>query len=85
MHGWCSKSAAIVVRMGARTLIVEDERIVARDLANILEDAGHDIVGVLTRGSEVLDEVRALRKPFDDDEVNRLVAIALAKDATTIL
>lgn len=37
-------------------LIVEDERIVAKDLQRTLEDAGYQILGIATSANEVLEQ-----------------------------
>ncbi|RFU46625.1 PAS domain S-box protein [Paraburkholderia sp. DHOC27] len=39
---------------GARILIVEDDRVVARDIAQQMASAGHTVVGVTTRGEDAL-------------------------------
>ena len=39
---------------GARILIVEDDRVVARDIAQQMSTAGHTVVGVTTRGEDAL-------------------------------
>ncbi|HEY4178061.1 MAG TPA: response regulator [Kofleriaceae bacterium] len=45
----------------ARILIVEDDRVVARDIQQQLERIGHTVVGSAARGDEVLSLVRVTR------------------------
>jgi CheY-like chemotaxis protein len=44
----------------ARMLIVEDERLIAEDLKEILQNAGHQVVGIFSSGEEVLQNINAL-------------------------
>lgn len=43
-----------------RILVVEDERIVARDLANILTELGYEVVATVATGSEAILQARLL-------------------------
>ena len=45
----------------ARILIVEDDRVVARDIQQQLERIGHTVVGTVARGEDVLPLARATR------------------------
>jgi signal transduction histidine kinase len=45
----------------ARVLVVEDERIVARDLAETLTTLGYRVVGVTPTGEQAVDAARALQ------------------------
>ena len=45
----------------ARILIVEDDRVVARDIQQQLERIGHTVVGTAARGEDVLPLARATR------------------------
>jgi signal transduction histidine kinase len=45
----------------ARVLVVEDERIVARDLAETLTTLGYHVVGVTPTGEQAVDAARALQ------------------------
>ncbi|QUS38054.1 hybrid sensor histidine kinase/response regulator [Tardiphaga alba] len=40
-----------------KIIVVEDDRIVARDIERLLRKMGHDVVGVVDRGEEVVDSV----------------------------
>lgn len=42
----------------ARILIVEDERLIAEDLKEILQNAGHSVVGIFSTGEEVLQKIK---------------------------
>ncbi|MCS6959459.1 MAG: response regulator [Pseudanabaenaceae cyanobacterium SKYGB_i_bin29] len=44
-----------------KVLIVEDERLVARDIALALEEANYEIVGILSYGNEVIEKVPQLK------------------------
>ena len=44
--------------MGYRVVIGDDESIIRMDLAEMLEDAGHEVVGEASDGVEALDLVR---------------------------
>jgi CheY-like chemotaxis protein len=41
----------------AKILIVEDERLIAEDLKEILQNAGHSVVGIFASGEEVLQNI----------------------------
>ncbi|MGV7929566.1 MAG: ATP-binding protein [Spirochaetota bacterium] len=45
----------------ARIFIVEDEKIVSRDLQNVLESMGYGIAGVATSGEEAVEAISGLR------------------------
>ena len=47
--------------MGYRVVIGDDESIIRMDLAEMLEDAGHEVVGEASDGVEALDLVRKTR------------------------
>ncbi|MFT3733706.1 MAG: EAL domain-containing protein [Rhodocyclaceae bacterium] len=47
--------------MGARIMVVEDERIVALDLKGGLESLGYDVVGLAARGDEAIEQAGNLR------------------------
>ncbi|HSV95981.1 MAG TPA: ATP-binding protein [Spirochaetota bacterium] len=47
--------------LGARIFIVEDEKIVSRDLQNVLESMGYGIAGVATSGEEAVGRIPELR------------------------
>ena len=42
----------------SRILIVEDERLIAEDLKEVLENAGHQIAGIFSSGEEALVSIR---------------------------
>jgi len=44
----------------SRILVVEDERLIAEDLKEVLENAGHQVVGVFASGEEVLQNVNEI-------------------------
>jgi PAS domain S-box-containing protein len=46
---------------GARIFIVEDEKIVSRDLQNVLESMGYEVAGVATSGEEAVGLIPGLR------------------------
>lgn len=41
----------------SRIVIVEDERLIAEDLKEILENAGHQVVGIFSSGEDVLQNI----------------------------
>lgn len=45
----------------ARIFIVEDEKIVSRDLQNVLESMGYGVAGVATSGEEAVGAISGLR------------------------
>ncbi len=47
-----------------RVLIVEDEPLIAMDLHDILEDAGHTVIGIAQAMQQALD-IAASSRPFD--------------------
>ena len=47
--------------MGYRVVIGDDESIIRMDLAEMLEDAGHEVVGEAADGVEALELVRKMR------------------------
>ncbi len=49
----------------ARILIVEDDRVVARDIAQRLHRIGHSVVGVAARAEEDPDDAEGTRERFD--------------------
>jgi len=70
--------------MGARIMVVEDERIVALDLKGELESLGYDVVGISARGAEAVEHAGRLRPdlvlmdinlegPMDGTEAARLI------------
>lgn len=61
--------------IAVRVLIVEDEALIALNLASILEDAGHEVVGLATDTAEALE--------LADDNVDlALLDVNLADGAT---
>jgi DNA-binding response OmpR family regulator len=44
-------------------LIVEDEALITLQIMEILTGAGYDVIGALTRGEEVLEEIGVSRPP----------------------
>ncbi|MDB5802426.1 MAG: hypothetical protein JWL63_3365 [Rhodocyclales bacterium] len=70
--------------MGARIMVVEDERIVALDLKGGLESLGYDVIGIAARGADAVERASALRPdlilmdinlegPMDGTEAARLI------------
>jgi diguanylate cyclase (GGDEF)-like protein/PAS domain S-box-containing protein len=70
--------------MGARIMVVEDERIVALDLKGGLESLGYDVVGISARGADAVERAGSLRPdlilmdinlegPMDGTEAARLI------------
>lgn len=55
-----SASNGVAVQSGARIMIVEDERILALDLAETLEDLGYTVAGLASRGEEAIELARRL-------------------------
>ena len=45
---------------GARVLVVEDDGVLALDLAETLDDLGYTVAGTATRGEEAIDLARRL-------------------------
>jgi DNA-binding response OmpR family regulator len=41
----------------ARILVVEDDRLIAEDLKEVLENAGHQVVGIFASGEDVLQNI----------------------------
>ncbi len=41
----------------SKILIVEDERLIAEDLKEVLENAGHQVAGIFSSGEEVLQNI----------------------------
>lgn len=64
--------------MTARILIIEDEALVAMELRFVLEDLGHDVIGVAATSQSALDVVR------ENDVDLALVDIHLSDGATGI-
>jgi light-regulated signal transduction histidine kinase (bacteriophytochrome) len=48
-------SNGVAAQPGARILVVEDERILALDLAETLDELGYTVVGVASRGEEAIE------------------------------
>jgi light-regulated signal transduction histidine kinase (bacteriophytochrome) len=48
-------SNGVGVQPGARIMVVEDERILALDLAETLDELGYTVVGVASRGEEAIE------------------------------
>jgi signal transduction histidine kinase len=46
--------------LGARIMVVEDERVLALDLADTLDELGYTVVGMATRGEEAIELARRL-------------------------
>jgi signal transduction histidine kinase len=53
-------SDSVAVQSGARIMIVEDERILALDLAETLDELGYTVAGMASRGDEAIDLARRL-------------------------
>jgi len=53
-------SDSVAVQSGARIMIVEDERILALDLAETLDELGYSVVGMVSRGEEAIELARRL-------------------------
>lgn len=53
-------SNGVAVQSGARIMIVEDERILALDLAETLDDLGYTVAGMASRGEEAIELARQL-------------------------
>lgn len=74
--------------MSARVLIVEDEALLAIDLASVLEDAGFEVVGPATSVTQALKLVDGPGCDFAildvnlHDETSEMVAVALRKQGT---
>ncbi|WP_426020732.1 response regulator [Brevundimonas sp. DWR2-3-1b1] len=54
----CVRSRAQASPMTARILIIEDEALVAMELRFVLEDLGHEVLGVAATAKAALDLVR---------------------------
>ena len=55
-----SASGAPAAPVTPRILIVEDERIIAMDLAGTLTELGYSIAGMTTRGEDAIEQARRL-------------------------
>jgi two-component system, sensor histidine kinase and response regulator len=53
-------SDGVAVQSGARIMIVEDERILALDLAETLDELGYTVAGMASRGDEAIELARRL-------------------------
>jgi Bacteriophytochrome (light-regulated signal transduction histidine kinase) len=53
-------SNGVAVQSGARIMIVEDERILALDLAETLDELGYTVAGMASRGDEAIELARRL-------------------------
>ena len=53
-------SNGVAVQSGARIMIVEDERILALDLAETLDELGYTVAGTASRGDEAIELARRL-------------------------
>lgn len=53
-------SNGVAVQSGARIMIVEDERILALDLAETLDELGYTVAGTASRGEEAIELARQL-------------------------
>jgi signal transduction histidine kinase len=51
-------SDSVAVQSGARIMIVEDERILALDLAETLDELGYTVAGMASRGDEAVELAR---------------------------
>jgi DNA-binding NarL/FixJ family response regulator len=58
-----------------KILIVEDEKLVARDLAFALEEAGYQVLGMISYGHEVIDRVAKLKPDLVLLDINILGSI----------
>lgn len=58
-----------------KILIVEDERLIARDIALTLEHAGYEVVDILSNGNEVIDRVPKLKPDLVLLDINILGSI----------
>jgi light-regulated signal transduction histidine kinase (bacteriophytochrome) len=55
-----SASNGVAAQSGARIMIVEDERILALDLAETLDELGYTVAGMAARGEEAIELARQL-------------------------
>jgi light-regulated signal transduction histidine kinase (bacteriophytochrome) len=55
-----SASSGVAAQSGARIMIVEDERILALDLAETLDELGYTVAGMASRGDEAIELARRL-------------------------
>jgi signal transduction histidine kinase len=53
-------SEGVAVQSGARIMIVEDERVLALDLAETLDELGYTVAGMASRGDEAIELARRL-------------------------
>ena len=53
-------SDSVAVQSGARIMIVEDDRILALDLAETLDELGYTVAGMASRGDEAIDLAQRL-------------------------
>jgi light-regulated signal transduction histidine kinase (bacteriophytochrome) len=53
-------SSGVPAQSGARIMIVEDERILALDLAETLDELGYTVAGMASRGEEAIELARRL-------------------------
>ena len=53
-------SSGVAAQAGARIMIVEDERILALDLAETLDELGYTVAGMASRGDEAIELARRL-------------------------
>ena len=53
-------SNGVAAQSGARIMIVEDERILALDLAETLDELGYTVAGTASRGEEAIELARRL-------------------------
>src|SRR5262245_46027185 len=51
-------SDGVAAQSGARIMIVEDERILALDLAETLDELGYTVAGMASRGDEAIELAR---------------------------
>jgi two-component system sensor histidine kinase/response regulator len=58
--GRLATSNGVVGPSGARIMVVEDERILALDLAETLDELGYTVAGMATRGEEAIELARRL-------------------------
>jgi light-regulated signal transduction histidine kinase (bacteriophytochrome) len=79
-------SDSVAVQSGARIMIVEDERILALDLAETLDELGYTVAGMASRGEEAIELARQLHPQLIlmdvrlDGEVDGITAAETIRD-----
>jgi signal transduction histidine kinase len=79
-------SNGVAAQSGARIMIVEDERILALDLAEKLDDLGYTVAGLAARGEEAIELARQLHPELIlmdvrlDGEIDGITAAETIRD-----